>query len=162
MVGIEAAQDRCGSLRGGGIACELVPARGEWDGSGMGECKEGFPGDMPGIRAPGEGPETCGEPGQGPTLGLADTSVYGELGSRVPGDCVVIMDGEGGTWYGLGGDVRGGYTPLPGGCVWVWGMKVSSMLIGEGGLSSSLTERLRASWLLSTNMFRKVLSPGAG
>lgn len=62
----------------------LVPARGEWDGSGIGECKEGFPGDMPGIRAPGEGPETCGEPGHGPTLGLADTIVYGELGSRVP------------------------------------------------------------------------------
>lgn len=150
MVGIEAAQDRCGSLRGGGIACELVPARGEWDGSGIGECKEGLPGDMPGIRAPGEGPETCGETGHGPTLGLTDTIVYGELGSRVPcglaklevcpiempreegegvgpkgegarraplgelaawmfpGDCVVIMDGEGGTWYGLGGDVRGG------------------------------------------------------
>lgn len=73
----------------------LVPARGEWDGSGMGECKEGFPGDMPGIRAPGDGPETCGEPGQGPTLGLADTSVYGELGSRVPAkqikDIRVIM-----------------------------------------------------------------------
>ncbi len=30
------------------------------------------------------------------------------------------------------------------------------MLIGEGGLSSSLTERLRASWLLSTNMFKNV------
>lgn len=109
MVGIEAAQDRCGSLRGGGIACELVPARGEWDGSGIGECKEGLPGDMPGMRAPGEGPETSGEPGHGPTLGLTDMDgVYGELGSRVPGDCVVIMDGEGGTWYGLGGDVRGG------------------------------------------------------
>ncbi len=35
-------------------------------------------------------------------------------------------------------------------------MKGSSMLIGEGGLSSSLTERLRASWLLSTNMFKNV------
>lgn len=76
--------------------------------------------------------------------------------TRIPGDCVVIMEGEGGTWYGFGGDVRGGYTPLPGGCVWVWGMKVSSMLIGDGGLSSSLTERLRASWLLSTNMFKNV------
>lgn len=62
----------------------LVPALGEWDASGMGECKEGLPGDMPGIRAPGEGPETCGDNGQLPTLGLADTIVYGELGSRVP------------------------------------------------------------------------------
>jgi len=53
----------------------LVPARGEWDGSGMGECKEGLPGDMPVIRAPGEGPETCGEPGQGATLGLVDKIV---------------------------------------------------------------------------------------
>ncbi len=63
----------------------LVPARGEWDGSGIGECKEGLPGDMPGMRAPGEGPETSGEPGHGPTLGLTDMDgVYGELGSRVP------------------------------------------------------------------------------
>lgn len=87
-------------------------------------------------------------------LDTRKTHIY--IYTHIPGDCVVIMDGEGGTWYGLGGDVRGGYTPLPGGCVWVWGMKVSSMLIGDGGLSSSLTERLRASWLLSTNMFKNV------
>ncbi len=33
---------------------------------------------------------------------MTETHIY------IPGDCVVIMDGEGGTWYGLGGDVRGG------------------------------------------------------
>lgn len=50
----------------------------------MGECSEGLPGDMPGILAPGEGPETCGEPGHWP-LWLGDTMGYGELGSRGPG-----------------------------------------------------------------------------
>lgn len=60
----------------------LVPARGEC-GSGIGEWREGFPGDMPGIRAPGEGPETWGEPGHWP-LWLGDTMAYGELGSRGP------------------------------------------------------------------------------
>lgn len=49
---------------------------------------------MPWILAPGEGPETWGEPGHWP-LWLGDTMAYGELGSRAPGDCVGIMDGEG-------------------------------------------------------------------
>jgi len=49
----------------------------------MGEFSEGFPGDMPWMRAPGEGPDTCGEPGHWP-LWLGDTMAYGELGSRAP------------------------------------------------------------------------------
>lgn len=39
---------------------------------------------MPGILAPGEGPETWGEPGHWP-LWLGDTMAYGELGSKAPG-----------------------------------------------------------------------------
>ena len=35
-------------------------------------------------------------------------------------------------------------------------MSMTSTPTGEGGLSSSLTDRRRASWLLSTNMFKKV------
>lgn len=38
---------------------------------------------MPGILAPGEGPENCGEPGHWPRW-LGDTMAYGELGSRAP------------------------------------------------------------------------------
>lgn len=62
----------------------LVPVRGEWEASGIGECKEGLAGDIPGIRAAGEGPETWGEPGQFPARWLGDIIVYGELGSIVP------------------------------------------------------------------------------
>lgn len=62
----------------------LVPARGEWDASGIGECKEGLAGDIPGIRVAAEGPETWGEPGQFPARWLGDIIVYGELGSIVP------------------------------------------------------------------------------
>ena len=38
---------------------------------------------MPWILAPGEGPETWGEPGHWP-LWLGDNMAYGELGSRAP------------------------------------------------------------------------------
>lgn len=60
----------------------LDPARGECEASGMGEWREGLPGDMPCMR--GDGPETCGELGQVPVLWLGDTMGYGELGSRAP------------------------------------------------------------------------------
>lgn len=60
----------------------LDPARGEF-GSGMGEFNEGLPGDMPWILAPGEGPETWGEPGHWFLL-VGDTMAYGELGSKTP------------------------------------------------------------------------------
>lgn len=62
----------------------LVPARGEWEASGTGECSDGLAGDIPGMRVAGEGPDTWGDPGQFPARPLGDTIVYGELGSRVP------------------------------------------------------------------------------